>query len=44
MGLACLKLAVAYVALVSFGVHMTLLPLLRGHIGIAWDLVDPGAS
>lgn len=35
VGLPCLKLAGPYVALVTFGVHMTLLPLLRGDIGIA---------
>jgi len=35
VGLPCLKLAGPYVALVTFGVHMTLLPLLRGKIGIA---------
>lgn len=35
VGLPCLKLAGPYVALVTFGVHMTLLPLLRGEIGIA---------
>jgi branched-chain amino acid transport system permease protein len=35
VGLPCLKLAGPYVALVTFGVHMTLLPLLRGNIGIA---------
>lgn len=35
VGLPCLKLAGPYVALVTFGVHMTLLPLLRGDIGKA---------
>ncbi len=35
VGLPCLKLAGPYVALVTFGVHMTLMPLLRGDIGIA---------
>lgn len=35
VGLPCLKLAGPYVALVTFGVHMTLQPLLRGEIGIA---------
>ena len=35
VGLPCLKLAGPYVALVTFGVHLTLLPLLRGKIGIA---------
>lgn len=35
VGLPCLKLAGPYVALVTFGVHMTLLPVLRGDIGIA---------
>ncbi|MGD9504880.1 MAG: branched-chain amino acid ABC transporter permease [Syntrophobacteraceae bacterium] len=35
VGLPCLKLAGPYVALVTFGVHMTLTPLLRGKIGIA---------
>lgn len=35
VGLPCLKLAGPYVALVTFGVHMTLLPLLRGDIGMA---------
>ncbi|MBC2744952.1 MAG: branched-chain amino acid ABC transporter permease [Desulfosarcina sp.] len=35
VGLPCLKLAGPYVALVTFGVHMTLLPLLRGNIGKA---------
>ncbi len=35
VGLPCLKLAGPYVALVTFGVHMTLMPLLRGEIGIA---------
>jgi branched-chain amino acid transport system permease protein len=35
VGLPCLKLAGPYVALVTFGVHMTLMPLLRGKIGIA---------
>ncbi len=35
VGLPCLKLAGPYVALVTFGVHMTLLPLLRGKIGMA---------
>lgn len=35
VGLPCLKLAGPYVALVTFGVHLTLLPLLRGQIGIA---------
>ena len=33
VGLPCLKLAGPYVALVTFGVHMTLMPLLRGDIG-----------
>jgi branched-chain amino acid transport system permease protein len=35
VGLPCLKLAGPYVALVTFGVHMTLMPVLRGEIGIA---------
>ncbi len=35
VGLPCLKLAGPYVALVTFGVHMTLMPLLRGDIGVA---------
>ncbi len=35
VGLPCLKLAGPYVALVTFGVHLTLTPLLRGKIGIA---------
>jgi branched-chain amino acid transport system permease protein len=35
VGLPCLKLAGPYVALVTFGVHMTLMPVLRGDIGIA---------
>ena len=35
VGLPCLKLAGPYVALVTFGVHMTLMPLLKGEIGIA---------
>lgn len=35
VGLPCLKLAGPYVALVTFGVHLTLIPLLRGEIGIA---------
>ncbi len=35
VGLPCLKLAGPYVALVTFGVHMTLQPLLRSEIGIA---------
>ena len=35
VGLPCLKLAGPYVALVTFGVHMTLMPLLRGDIGKA---------
>jgi ABC-type branched-subunit amino acid transport system permease subunit len=35
VGLPCLKLAGPYVALVTFGVHMALQPLLRGEIGIA---------
>lgn len=35
VGLPCLKLAGPYVALVTFGVHMTLMPLLRGDIGMA---------
>ncbi|MBA7481703.1 hypothetical protein ES707_17177 [subsurface metagenome] len=35
VGLPCLKLAGPYVALVTFGVHLTLMPLLRGEIGIA---------
>jgi len=35
VGLPCLKLAGPYVALVTFGVHMTLMPVLRGNIGIA---------
>lgn len=35
VGLPCLKLAGPYVALVTFGVHLTLTPLLRGEIGIA---------
>ncbi len=35
VGLPCLRLAGPYVALVTFGVHMTLQPLLRGEIGIA---------
>ncbi len=35
VGLPCLKLAGPYVALVTFGVHMTLMPVLRGQIGIA---------
>ncbi len=34
VGLPCLKLAGPYVALVTFGVHMTLMPLLRGDIGM----------
>jgi branched-chain amino acid transport system permease protein len=35
VGLPCLKLAGPYVALVTFGVHMALQPLLKGEIGIA---------
>ncbi len=35
VGLPCLRLAGPYVALVTFGVHMTLVPLLRGKIGMA---------
>jgi branched-chain amino acid transport system permease protein len=35
VGLPCLKLAGPYVALVTFGVHMTLQPLLKSDIGIA---------
>ncbi len=35
VGLPCLKLAGPYVALVTFGVHMTLMPVLRGKIGMA---------
>jgi len=35
VGLPCLKLAGPYVALVTFGVHMALQPLLRGEIGLA---------
>jgi branched-chain amino acid transport system permease protein len=35
VGLPCLRLAGPYVALVTFGVHMTLMPLLRGDIGKA---------
>ena len=35
VGLPCLRLAGPYVALVTFGVHMTLQPLLRGEIGSA---------
>ncbi len=35
VGLPCLKLAGPYVALVTFGVHMILMPLLRGDIGKA---------
>jgi branched-chain amino acid transport system permease protein len=35
VGLPCLRLAGPYVALVTFGVHMTLQPLLRGEIGMA---------
>ena len=35
VGLPCLKLAGPYVALVTFGVHMALQPLLKGQIGIA---------
>jgi branched-chain amino acid transport system permease protein len=41
VGLPCLKLAGPYVALVTFGVHMTLMPLLRGEIGI---LIGSGGS
>ncbi|MBU2510721.1 branched-chain amino acid ABC transporter permease [bacterium] len=35
VGLPCLRLAGPYIALVTFGVHMALQPLLRGEIGIA---------
>jgi branched-chain amino acid transport system permease protein len=35
VGLPCLRLAGPYIALVTFGVHMTLQPLLRGEIGMA---------
>jgi branched-chain amino acid transport system permease protein len=35
VGLPCLRLAGPYVALVTFGVHMALQPLLKGEIGIA---------
>jgi branched-chain amino acid transport system permease protein len=35
VGLPCLKLAGPYIALVTFGVHMALQPVLRGKIGIA---------
>ena len=35
VGLPCLKLAGPYVALVTFGVHLALQPLLKGKIGIA---------
>ncbi len=35
VGLPCLKLAGPYIALVTFGVHMALEPLLRSEIGIA---------
>jgi len=35
IGLPCIKLAGPYIALLTFGVHMTLQPLLRGEIGIA---------
>ena len=35
VGLPCLKLSGPYVALVTFGVHMALQPILRGKIGIA---------
>lgn len=35
VGLPCLRLAGPYVALVTFGVHMALQPLLKGQIGIA---------
>ena len=35
VGLPCLRLAGPYIALVTFGVHMALQPLLRGEIGLA---------
>jgi branched-chain amino acid transport system permease protein len=35
VGLPCLRLAGPYIALVTFGVHMALQPVLRGKIGIA---------
>ncbi len=35
VGLPCLRLAGPYIALVTFGVHMALQPLLKGQIGIA---------
>ncbi len=42
IALPCLRLAGPYVALVTFGVHMALQPLLKGEIGIA--LGTGGAS
>ena len=35
VGLPCLKLAGPYIALVTFAVHMTLIPFLKGHLGRA---------